>query len=231
MAKVFVSYKHRDGSVEQIPNMIVPEYGITTARSYVDILDPVLTRLGHICKAEDSGEDMNGLSEETIASKLADRLYDSTVTVVLISKGMHEQGKSEKEQWIPWEASYSLKENTRGGRTSATNAMIAVVLPDENGSYDYFVIDHNCLWCRSRTWHQNNIFKLLGLNMFNRYEPKLTNCQNPSCGKTNIHTGNDHSYIHPIKWNEFTSDINNQIELALQRQIDLDSYKLEKELS
>ena len=89
MAKVFVSYKHRDGSVEQIPNMIVPEYGITTARSYVDILDPVLTRLGHICKAEDSGEDMNGLSEETIAAKLADRLYDSTVTVVLISKRIH----------------------------------------------------------------------------------------------------------------------------------------------
>lgn len=229
MAKVFVSYKHRDGSVQQIPNMVVPEYGKTTARSYVDILDSELTRLGHICKAEDSGEDMTGFSEETIATKLADRLYDSTVTLILISKGMYEQ-KSEKEQWIPWEVSYSLKENTRGGRTSATNAMIAVVLPDENGNYDHFVVDHNCLWCRSRTWHTNNTFKILGLNMFNRNQSNFTNCQNPSCGKINIHTGNDHSYIQPIKWSEFIPDINNQIELALQRLMDLSDYKLEKEL-
>lgn len=230
MAKVFISYKHRDGRVQQIQGLVVPEYGITTARNYVDILDTTMTRLGHICKAEDSGEDMSGYTEEAITTKLADLLYDSTVTIVLISRGMHD-GKAEKEQWIPWEVSYSLKENTRGGRTSATNAMLAVVLPDENGLYDYFVVDHNCWWCNSRTWYQNNIFRILGSNMFNRLEPKMINCQNSSCGKINIHTGNDHSYIHPIKWNEFTFDMDNQINLALGRQTDLDSYKLEKELS
>lgn len=230
MSKVFVSYKHRDGQVLQIPGATVPEYGITTARNYVDILDTLLTNAGHICKAEESGEDLSELTEETIAAKLADRLYDSTVTVVFISKGMHEVGKSEREQWIPWEVSYSLHENTRGGRTSATNAMIAVVLPDENGSYDYFVTSHNCFWCNSRTWHTDRIFKILGQNMFNRNEPKLTNCTNPSCGKTNIHTGNDHSYIHPVKWSDFKTDVDGHITLSLERQGSLDDYDLKKEL-
>jgi len=230
MSKVFISYKHRDGQVTQIHGVVVEEYGITTARNYVNILDPLLTDLGHICKAEDSGEDMGGLSEEAIAAKLADRLYDSTVSVVLISKGMHDVGKPEEEQWIPWEVSYSLKENTRGGRTSATNAMIAVVLPDESGTYDYFVTDHNCWWCHARTWHKDRIFKILGSNMFNRLQPKLMNCRNQSCGKTNIHTGNDHSYIHPVKWEDFVADINGHINLALERQEELNNYDLIKEL-
>lgn len=219
--KIFVSYKHGDGQVKQIPGRVVPQYGITTARSYVDILDVLFTQLGHICKAENSGESLKGRSEEWIASKLAERIYDSTVTVVLISKGM-DDGSVEKEQWIPWEVSYSLKENTRGGITSATNAMIAVVLPDENNSYDYFITDHDCWWCKSRTWHTYKIFNILGGNMFNRHEPRLVDCENPSCGKTNIHTGGDHSYIQPIKWDDFTSgyNVNNYVDLALGRQKD-----------
>lgn len=229
MPKVFVSYKHRDGLVPQIPGAIVEEYGVTTARNYVDILDSILTKLGHICKAEDSGDDMSGLSEETIATKLADRIYDSTITVVLLSKGMSD-GRSERDQWIPWEVSYSLKENTRGGRTSATNAMIAVVLPDENFSYDYFVTDHDCWSCKARTWHIDKIFKILGSNMFNRLQPKFTNCLNQSCGKTNLHTGNDHSYIHPVKWIDFLKDINGHIDLALKRQEELQDYDIKKEL-
>lgn len=228
MSKVFVSYKHRDGQVLQIPGAIVPEYGVTTARNYVDILDAHLTHAGHICKAEDSGEDLSALTDETIAIKLADRLYDSTVTVVLISKGMHELGKAEREQWIPWEVSYSLHENTRGGRTSATNAMVAIVLPDEYDSYDYFVTNHNCVLCKTSTWHTDRIFKILGQNMFNRIQPKLVNCL---CGKTNIHTGNDHSYIQPVKWDDFMFGINDYITLALQRQENLENYNLKKELS
>ena len=58
-SKVFISYKHGDSLVQQVPGLVVPEYGVTTARNYVDLLDVKLTKLGHVCKAEDSGEDLS----------------------------------------------------------------------------------------------------------------------------------------------------------------------------
>ena len=51
---------------------------------------------------------------------------------------MKEPGKWQRSQWIPWEICYSLKETTRSDRTSHNNAILAVILPDSSGSYDYY---------------------------------------------------------------------------------------------
>lgn len=133
--KIFVSYKYWDHDVEYLSGYSSSN---PKARDYVDWIENYFTnKSDHIYKGENNGEDLSDKSDEYIWSELKDRIYDSTVTIVLISPGMKEQGKWERNQWIPWEISYSIKEMTRGGYTSRSNAILAVVLPDHNGSYSY----------------------------------------------------------------------------------------------
>lgn len=137
--KIFVSYKFADNQVE---NLSI--YENSTVRNYVTKFEEILDPSDNIYKGESDGEDLSNLSEATIWEKLKDRIYDSSVTIVFISPGMKESWKTERNQWIPWEISYSLKEVSRKNKngdaiTSRSNAMLAVVLPDENGSYSYYL--------------------------------------------------------------------------------------------
>lgn len=144
--KVFISYKYADGNVAPlfdrdlysstwVPELLNP----TTARNYVTELQ----KRGSadtlfINKGEEDDNDLSKYSESTIQAKLYARIYDSSVTAVLISPNMKEPLKDENMQWIPREISYSLKEFTRSDRTSHSNSLIFVVLPDRNGNYAYF---------------------------------------------------------------------------------------------
>ena len=136
--KIFVSYKYAD---DQVKDLVLGEN--STVRDYVDEFEEKLDSSDNIYKGESEGEDLSNLSDDTIWEKLKNRIYDSSVTIVFISPGMREKWKSDKDQWIPWEVSYSLKETSRKNKngdsvTSHSNAMIAVVLPDENDSYTYY---------------------------------------------------------------------------------------------
>ena len=55
--------------------------------------------------------------------------------------------------------SWSLRELTRDGRTSGTNAMLAIVLPDAVASYDYAVVENTCPSCYCRTWQTHAFFR------------------------------------------------------------------------
>lgn len=223
--KIFVSYKYGDSSVQHIPRY--GDNNPTTARHYVDLLQAHLDVNDHINKGEADGEDMSGFKDETIASNLRDKIYDSSITIVLISKNMKDIFKLEGDQWIPWEISYSLKEKTREGRTSLINAILAVVIPDENGDYEYFVQNTNCPYCNTITWRTDQLFGILGKNMFNRKQPKKMKCTSSVCN-SEPHTGNDHSYIHPVKWDDFISNINAYINLAIEINDNLDDYNIVK---
>lgn len=139
--KVFVSYKYADDNVAYLPAsfFFLYTYSHITARLYVDEFKQRAENEGCIIyKGEAADNDLSYFSEETIWSRLKDKIYDSTVTVVLISPNMRELHQSERAQWIPWEIAFSLRETTRKDRTSRSNALIFVILPDRNNDYRYF---------------------------------------------------------------------------------------------
>jgi hypothetical protein len=212
--KIFVSYKYSDNNVRALPNVFD-----TRVRDYVDILQDRIDASDHIYKGEDDGESLASLSDATIGSKLGDKIFDSTVTIVFISKGMKNY-LPENDQWIPWEVSYSLREQTRDGRTSKTNAVLAVVLPDNFGSYGYF-LQYN-QECNSTTYMTNMLFTILRENMFNIKNPDTRPCN----GNT-IYIGYS-SYIYSVTWDDFINDINKYIDIALSIWRNRGSYNLRK---
>ena len=74
---------------------------------------------------------------ETIKEHLKDMLFDTTVTIVIVSPNMRQSN------WIDWEIEYSLRNYTRSGKCSGTNGVLGVLMK-VNGGYD---------WIRSHTSH------------------------------------------------------------------------------
>lgn len=212
--KIFISYKYADANVRAFTGILH-----TTVRDYVDVLQTKIDRSDHINKGENDGEDLSSLSDSTIASKLGDKIFDSTVTIVFISKGMKES-TPEKDQWIPWEVSYSLREQSRQGVNSKTNAVLGVVLPDQLGTYDWYY-RHNPE-CNSITHFTGQLFTILRENMFNIKKP-----QTRICNGTTITEG-EASYIKTVKWDDFVVNINWYIEKALEIWRVRDQYNIRK---
>ena len=213
--KIFVSYKYSDKLVRQLPNCY---YG-TTARDYVNILQSKIDNSDHIYKGEDDGEDMSTLADSTIGSKLGDKIFDSSITIVFISKGMKEMFKPEGDQWIPWEISYSLREQSRQGQKSKTNAVLAVVLPDNFGSYDYFMERRS----DSVVFKTSTLFEILRENMFNLRDQSRTKYPDGSWVYK--------SYIHSVCWDDFTRNMNEYIDIALEIRSHINEYNIRKYVS
>lgn len=205
--KIFVSYKYKDSDVYPLIEYVPGEDTdyMYTPRHYVDKIIEVIGS-EHIYKGEKSDEDASHLSDTTIHSKLKDKLFDSSITVVLLSPNMVDPYEPEEDQWIPNEISYSLRVQTRGERTSGTNGLLLVALPDSNGSYDHAVLHERC---GVRSWQTSNFFSIIKKNMFNRLNKNQTLCR--TCFGYHHH-GWNHSYAHPVKWEDFIADYNTYID-------------------
>jgi len=196
--KVFISYKYSDNSV-----LNLKPYGFfdtTTVRDYVDIIQNKLKSDGiHIYKGENNNESLADFKTETIRSELADRIFDSSVTIVLVSPNMKDIGKAEKDQWIPWEIAYSLRNKSRSDNKSKRNAILLVILPDKSESYNYV---------KSNYFNPHSFyFDIIQKNLDNLHTPYTAYKLKNTCSK---------SYMLRCNWNEFISNPNGWIETAIE---------------
>lgn len=221
--KIFVSYKHRDHDVYPL-NHPFTESG--TVRDYVDYTQYLFDG-EEIYKGEHANEDLSQFKEDSIRTHLKDKIFDSSVTVVFISPNMVDRSKPEKDQFIPWEISYALQNRKRGERVSTSNAVLAVVLPDRNGSYSYFLYQKNCGGCKSVSIMTDRTFSIIGQNMFNRKRHPTDDCAH--CLATTYRGA--HSYIPYTTWDSFKNDPDHHISQAQERRDLIDEYEIVKQVS
>lgn len=222
--KVFVSYKYGDTQVQDL-NVYENWFGQnvkiqTKARHYVNKLADILDNEDHIFKGENDGQSLADFSDDYIASALRNKIYDSSITIVLVSKGMKTY-QAEKDQWMPWEIAYSLREYTRGGRTSLSNGILAIVLPDEWGSYEYYITQDTV--CNCRSLNTPFLFNILKDNMFNIKSPNTKFCSDGSM----IYYG-DSSYIQSVKWEHFVLNPNFYLDKAIEIRNNKEAYYINK---
>ena len=217
--KIFVSYKHGDSNVASIN-------GKTTARAYVDELINLFEG-NQIYKGE-GYEDLSKFKDKTIETHLKKNIYDSSITLVLISPCMMDDAK-ESDQWIPWEISYSLKEVTRDGRTSKSNAILAIVLPDSSSSYNYFIQEDICPICHARKFNTHMTFQIIEKNICNKKNLDVYPC--PEHSFDEILCKESESYIYIVKWSDFLENKENQLEIAEERRENIEDYNITKEVS
>jgi hypothetical protein len=222
--KVFVSYKYGDSDVHPLTWVNARQgltlqggYQQTTVRHYVDELQGLLAADDHINKGECDGEDLSHFKDSTIESRLRAKIHDSSTTIVMISPNMKEYYTQESDQWIPWEISYSLKEHTRNGRTSRSNALLAIVLPDRSNCYSYYIDNRSCCASGCHIYNTDIVFQIMARNMFNVKTPSYMAC---SSGRS-IFQGQA-SYVHTVTWHDFK--LNSELHLNIATEINENIY-------
>lgn len=202
--KIFVSYKYADENVEHLPGHFP-----TKARHYVDEIEKLLAADDHIYFGEHDGEDLSDWTDEQIWAELKDSIFPTSCTIVLISPNMKNPHSYDKSQWIPWEIRYSLVETVRGDTKSHRNAILAVVLPDRNGSYEYALRSNACCSSGCTTYIRDWMFTIIKENLFNRKRPTTVECQREST----IWHG-EYNYIPMVRWDYFKNHVTELIERA-----------------
>ena len=131
-----------------------------------DLRDDIIDALGDDAtyyKGENvDSKDMTGEKEETIKKALTDMMYDTTVTIVILSPNMLESN------WIEWEVQYCLKKITRKNRTSQRNGVVAVI-KKVNGDYSWFKYKTDD---GGVNYNTDKIQKIISKNHFNS-NPKI----------------------------------------------------------
>ena len=218
--KVFVSYKYSDTLVRDLniykKNIWEQTNKVETkARNYVDKLQEEIGE-DNINLGEKDGESLADFSDTTIETELKGKIRQCSITIILLSKGM-KTDEPEKDQWKPWEVSYSLRTVPNGNYTKQMNAILGVVIPDETGTYDWYY--KSDLYCKCTTHFTSKLFKILQDNSFN-----IKKKQFRQCNGSNIYTNEEPSFFKTVKWDDFMGNHNYYIEKAIEIKNNKDAY-------
>lgn len=104
--------------------------------------------------------------------------------------------------------------------------MLAVVLPDSNGSYKYYLESKTCCFSFCTMHHTEKLFNIfVKINLI--LKSNNQKCKN---NENVIWTSLNSSYIDAVKWEEFIYDYRKYIDMAIERQNNIDDYNIQKEL-
>lgn len=160
--------------------------------------------------------DLTDLKTETIKNKLKDMIYNTSVTIVILSPNMKES------KWIDWEIEYSLKEISREGRTSKTNGIVGVI-KKVNGSYDWLISEGtDCHGVNILRYKDRELYSIIYENHFNSSPPSW-HCE--ECKTYDFEKG---GYITYIKEEYFLLNPQKHIEMAYQKSLEVEKYKIKK---
>lgn len=154
---------------------------------------------------------------DNIKRYLKDMIYDTSVTIVIISPNM------KQSKWIDWEIEYSLKSITRSDRTSHPNGIVGVIMK-YNGGYDWFkrtVVNND--GCHAIEYQSQYVYDIINENRFNQ-DPKVYACE--TCKTVNEMTG---CYISYVEEETFLNNPDKYIDNAFDKsQNDAECYDLVK---
>ena len=161
--------------------------------------------------------DLTDNKTETIKRTLRDMMYDTSVTIVVISPNI------KKSKWIDWEIEYCLKNITRKDRTSQTNGIVGVIMKIQN-DYTWFKnYQINPDGCRSIVYQHQLLYDIINNNRFNQ-DPKIYTCQ--KCQSVDSLNG---SYIAFVEEDDFLNNPQKYINNAFEKSENSASgYKLVK---
>ena len=141
--KTFISYKYSEA--QDVRNRIIRALGADATYYQGETSD---------------SPDLTDTSTDNIKRVLKNMMYDTSVTIVVLSPNMR------KSKWIGWEIEYSLKSITRKNRTSHINGVVAVI-KKVNGSYDWFKYSSG----NGVNYHMDKIQDIISKNHFNSTPP------------------------------------------------------------
>ena len=198
--KTFISYKYSEAQ---------------------DLRDVIIKALGSDAtyyQGETSDSpDLSDTSTENIKRNLTNMMYNTSVTIVIISPNMI------KSKWIDWEIEYCLKEISRKDRTSHTNGIVGVI-KKWNGNCDW-IKTHltNCHGLPTIKFKNEYLYPIISKNRYNS-TPPLRHCA--TCDTYDFMNG---SYITLVDEDSFLINPSYYIDNAFDKSESIDKYDLTKQ--